>query len=155
MFLTGIMIPMQATLLPLMVMFKNAHILNTYFSLILPYIAFQTPIAVFILPGFMRSIPHEIEESAHIDGASIYRIFRSVTLPISILPIMTVCILTFINIWNECITAATFISSEKLNTLVSQCSVNYSNISAFLVMGALPVIIIFWSVRKDYGSGSS
>jgi raffinose/stachyose/melibiose transport system permease protein len=85
----------------------------------------------------MRSIPHEIEESAHIDGASIYRIFRTVILPISIPPIMTVCILVFINIWNEYImAAATFISSEKLYTLVSQCSVNYGNIGAFLVMVA-------------------
>ncbi|MGV6935329.1 sugar ABC transporter permease [Paenibacillus polymyxa] len=160
MFLIGMMIPMQATLLPLMVMFKNVHILNTYFSLILPYIAFQTPIAVFILSGFMRSIPHEIEESAYIDGASIYRIFRSVILPISIPPTMTVCILTFINIWNEYIMAATFISSEKLKTLpfgvytfVSQYSVNYGNIGAFLVMGALPVIIIYFVLSENITKG--
>ncbi|MDQ0049032.1 raffinose/stachyose/melibiose transport system permease protein [Paenibacillus polymyxa] len=160
MFLIGMMIPMQATLLPLMVMFKNVHILNTYFSLILPYIAFQTPIAVFILSGFMRSIPHEIEESAYIDGASIYRIFRSVILPISTPPTMTVCILTFINIWNEYIMAATFISSEKLKTLpfgvytfVSQYSVNYGNIGAFLVMGALPVIIIYFVLSENITKG--
>ncbi|MGO4374469.1 carbohydrate ABC transporter permease, partial [Paenibacillus sp. MCAF20] len=68
-FLIGMMIPMQATLLPLMLIFKNIHILNTHASIILPYIAFQTPIAVFILSGFMRTIPHEIEESAVVDGA--------------------------------------------------------------------------------------
>ncbi|WP_025718035.1 carbohydrate ABC transporter permease [Paenibacillus sp. 1-18] len=159
-FLIGMMIPLQATLLPLMVMFKNVHILNTYFALILPYIAFQIPIAVFILSGFMRSIPHEIEESAYIDGASIYRIFRSVILPISIPPIMTVCILTFINIWNEYIMAATFISSEKLKTLpfgvytfVSQYFVNYGNIGAFLVMGALPVIIIYFVLSEKITKG--
>lgn len=83
-FLMGMMIPMQATLLPLMIIFKNMHILNTHLSLILPYIAFSTPIAVFILSGFMRDIPHEIEESAFIDGASVYRIFRSIILPVSI-----------------------------------------------------------------------
>lgn len=116
-FLMGMMIPMQATLLPLMVIFKNMGILNTHLSLILPYIAFSTPISVFILSGFMKSIPHEIEESAYIDGASIYRIFRSVILPVSVPPMMTVCILTFITIWNEYILAATFISSERLKTL--------------------------------------
>ncbi|MEK4515907.1 carbohydrate ABC transporter permease [Paenibacillus sp. FSL H8-0122] len=159
-FLMGMMIPMQATLLPLMIIFKNMTILNTHLSLILPYIAFSTPIAVFILSGFMRAIPHEIEESAFIDGASVYRIFRSIILPVSVPPVMTVCILTFINIWNEYILAATFISSEKLKTLpfgvytfVSQYSVNYGNIGAFLVMGALPVILIYFFLSNQITKG--
>ncbi len=159
-FLMGMMIPMQATLLPLMIIFKNIHVLNTHWSLILPYIAFSTPIAVFILSGFMRDIPHEIEESAFIDGASVYRIFTSIILPVSIPPVMTVCILTFINIWNEYILAATFISAEKLKTLpfgvytfVSQYSVNYGNIGAFLVMGALPVILIYFFLSNRITKG--
>ncbi|KGE16980.1 carbohydrate ABC transporter permease [Paenibacillus wynnii] len=159
-FLMGMMIPMQATLLPLMIIFKNMHILNTHWSLILPYIAFSTPVSVFILSGFMKAIPHEIEESAFIDGASIYRIFRSIILPVSVPPMMTVCILTFINIWNEYILAATFISSEKLKTLpfgvytfVSQYSVNYGAIGAFLVMGALPVILIYFFLSNQITKG--
>jgi len=159
-FLMGMMIPMQATLLPLMIIFKNMHILNTHWSLILPYVAFQTPIAVFILSGFMKGIPHEIEESAFMDGASVYRIFRSIILPVSVPPMMTVCILTFINIWNEYILAATFISSEKLKTLpfgvytfVSQYSVNYGAIGAFLVMGALPVILIYFFLSNQITKG--
>lgn len=159
-FLLGMMIPMQATLLPLMIIFKHAHILNTHLSLILPYIAFQIPIAVFIQSGFMRGIPHEIEESAFVDGASIYRIFRSIILPISAPPMMTVSILTFINIWNEYIMAATFISSEKLKTLpfgiysfVSQYSVNYGDIGAFLIMGALPVLLIYFFLSERITKG--
>ncbi|CAM2862850.1 carbohydrate ABC transporter permease [Paenibacillus sediminis] len=181
-FLLGMMIPLQATLLPLMFIFKNIpsvlgldnfhfhfyfinihfawKIINTHLSLILPYIAFQTPIAVFILNGFMRSIPHEIEESAYMDGASVYRIFRSIIIPISVPPVMTVCILTFINIWNEYILAATFISSEKLKTLpfgvysfVSQYSVNYGDIGAFLVLGALPVIVIYFLLSEKITKG--
>lgn len=159
-FLIGMMIPLQATLLPLMIIFKNMGILNTHLSIILPYIAFQTPIAVFILSGFMRSIPNEVEESAIMDGASVIRIFRSIILPISVPPMMTVCILTFINIWNEYILAATFISSERLKTLpfgvnsfVSQYSVNYGAIGAFLVLGALPVIIIYFLLADKITKG--
>lgn len=159
-FLIGMMIPMQATLLPLMIMFKHAHILNSHWALILPYIAFQTPIAVFILSGFMRSIPHEIEESAVVDGAGIFRIFRSIIVPISVPPMMTVCILTFINVWNEYILAATFVSKEALKTLpfgvnsfVSQYSVNYGAIGAFLVLGALPVIIIYFLMADKITKG--
>ncbi|CAH1212495.1 Diacetylchitobiose uptake system permease protein NgcG [Paenibacillus plantiphilus] len=159
-FLVGMMIPMQATLLPLMIIFKNINILNTHLSIILPYIAFQTPIAVFILSGFMRSIPHEIEESAVVDGAGVFRIFRSIILPVSVPPMMTVCILTFINIWNEYIMASTFISSESLKTLpfgvysfVSQYSVNYGAIGAFLVLGALPVVIVYFLLADKITKG--
>lgn len=159
-FLVGMMIPMQATLLPLMIIFKHMTILNTHLSIILPYIAFQTPIAVFILSGFMKTIPHEIEESAVVDGAGIFRIFSGIILPISIPPMMTVCILTFINIWNEYIMAATFISSERLKTLpfgvysfVSQYSVNYGAIGAFLVLGALPVIIVYFLLADKITKG--
>ncbi|AIQ62053.1 sugar ABC transporter permease [Paenibacillus stellifer] len=159
-FLMGMMIPMQATLLPLMIIFKHLHILNTHLSLILPYIAFSTPISVFILSGFMKGIPHEIEESAFIDGASVYRIFRSIIMPVSVPPMMTVCILTFISIWNEYILAATFISSERLKTLpfgiytfVSQYSVNYGDIGAFLIMGALPVILIYFFLSNQITKG--
>ncbi|WP_027091384.1 carbohydrate ABC transporter permease [Cohnella thermotolerans] len=159
-FLVGMMIPMQATLLPLMKIFKFIDILNTHGALILPYIAFQMPIAVFILSGFIKSIPTEMEESAFIDGASVYRIFRSIILPISIPPVMTVCILTFITIWNEYIMAATFISSESLKTLpfgvysfVSQYSVNYGDIGAFMVMGAAPVILIYFILSDKITKG--
>ncbi|MFC5529027.1 carbohydrate ABC transporter permease [Cohnella yongneupensis] len=159
-FLIGLMIPLQATLLPLMVVFKNMHLLDTRWALILPYIAFSTPIAVFLLSGFMKAIPHEIEESAVIDGASVYRIFRSIIIPISIPPVMTVCILTFINIWNEYILAATFISSTDLKTLpfgvysfVSQYQVNYGNIGAFLVMGAAPVILLYFILSEKITKG--
>jgi len=164
-FLMGMMIPVQATLLPIMMIFKNIHIgshglMGTRWSIILPYIAYQTPIAVFILSGFMRTIPLEIEESAHMDGASVFRTFRSIILPISVPPIVTVCILTFINIWNEYILAATFISSAKYKTLpfgvnsfVSQYSSNYGAIGAYLVLGALPVIIMYFILSERITKG--
>ena len=108
----------------------------------------------------MRTIPTEIEESAYMDGAATLRIFWSVILPISVPPIMTVCILSFINIWNEYILAATFISSESLKTLpfgiysfVSQYSVNFGDIGAFLVMGALPVLLIYFILSERITSG--
>lgn len=159
-FLVGMMIPMQGTLLPLMIIFKHLGILNTHLSLILPYMAFQTPIAVFIISGFMRSIPHEIEESAIVDGSGIFRIYWNIALKISVPPIMTVCILTFINIWNEYILAATFVTAERLKTLpfgvysfVSQYSVNYGGIGAFLVLGALPVILIYFLLAEKITKG--
>jgi raffinose/stachyose/melibiose transport system permease protein len=159
-FLLGMMIPLQSTLLPLMIMFKHIDILNTRWSIILPYIAFQIPIAVFILSGFFQTFPNEIEESAIVDGAGVMRIFASIILPVSVPPVMTVFILTFINIWNEYVLAATFISSERLKTLpfgvysfVSQYSVNYGAIGAFLVLGALPVVVIYFLLAEKITKG--
>lgn len=159
-FMIGIMIPIQSTLLPLMIIFKNMDILNTHLSIIIPYVAFSIPIAVFILSGFLRGIPHEIEESAMIDGASIYRTFISIILPITVPPIMTVTILTFISIWNEYIIAATFLSSDSLKTLpfglnsfVGQYTANYGSIGAFLVLGALPVIIVYFILSEKITKG--
>lgn len=162
-FLIGIMIPIQSTLLPLMIIFKNMGsdgILNTHASIIIPYVAFSLPIAVFILSGFMKSIPTEIEESAMIDGANIYRIFFGIILPIIVPPIMTVTILTFISIWNEYIIAATFLSADSLKTLpfginsfVGQYTANYGAIGAFLVLGALPVIIVYFILSDKITKG--
>ncbi|GGF95923.1 carbohydrate ABC transporter permease [Paenibacillus abyssi] len=159
-FMIGIMIPIQSTLLPLMVIFKNMSILNTHLSIIIPYVAFSIPIAVFILSGFLRGIPHEIEESAMIDGASIYRTFAFIILPITVPPIMTVTILTFISIWNEFIIAATFLSAEGLKTLpfglnsfIGQYTANYGAIGAFLVLGALPVIIVYFILSEKITKG--
>jgi raffinose/stachyose/melibiose transport system permease protein len=159
-FLLGLMIPLQATLLPLMLIFKNLHILNTRLALILPYIAFSTPISVFILNGFLKSVPREMEESALMDGAGVFRTFCSIILPLMVPPIMTVCILTFISNWNEYILASTFISSPSLKTLpfgvygfVSQYQTNYGAIGAFLVMGAAPVVVLYFALSQKIAKG--
>ncbi|TCZ73215.1 carbohydrate ABC transporter permease [Paenibacillus albiflavus] len=159
-FMIGIMIPIQSTLLPLMIIFKNMTILNTYLSLIIPYVAFAIPLAIFILSSFMKSIPHEIEESAIMDGASVYRVFSNVVMPITIPPIVTVCILTFISTWNEYIMAATFVTAERFKTLpfgvysfFSQYSTNYGAIGAYLVLGALPVLMIYFTLSQKITAG--
>ena len=94
------------------------------------------------------------------DGASALGIFSNITIPVSLPPMMTVCILTFISIWNEYILAATFISSQGLKTLpfgvytfVSQFNVNYGAIGAYLVLGALPVIMIYFLLADKITKG--
>lgn len=149
-FLAGMMLPMQSALLPLNLMFKNLHLLDTRWSLIFTYSAFSMPISVLILTNFMRSIPRELEEAAIIDGAGPIRLFTSIIFPISRPAMMTVSILAFISAWNEYIIAATFISSKSLKTLpfgaysfVSQYAVNYGAIGAYLILAALPMILIY------------
>ncbi len=76
MFLLGLMIPMQATLLPLFLFLRASGAYNTYWALILPYIGFAIPMAMYIFVGFLQTIPREMEESAFIDGANIFQIFQ-------------------------------------------------------------------------------
>jgi raffinose/stachyose/melibiose transport system permease protein len=159
-FLIGIMIPHQSILLPLLLILKRAGILNTHLALILPYIGFAIPVAIFILATFFRSIPHEIEESAIVDGASIMRLFTSIIIPISTPPITTVTILTFVAVWNEYIMAATFISAKALKTLpfgvfsfVGQYSTNYGAMGAFLVLAALPVMLFYFLMAQKITKG--
>lgn len=159
-FMMGIMIPQQSVLLPLLIILKNIKLLDTYAALIFPYVAFAIPVCVFILTGFLRSIPHEIEESAFMDGASVPRMFVSIILPIAMPPITTATILTFISVWNEYIKAATFITSSSLKTLpfgvysfISEFSTNYGTMGAFLVMAALPVVLFYFVMAQKITSG--
>src|SRR6056297_2249138 len=118
-FLLGMMIPLHATLLPLFLIFSKINLLNTYWCLILPYVGFGLPIAIFILVGFMKNIPLAMEESAFIDGASIYRSFFLIILPIVKPAMATVAIFTFLGSWNELMFAITFISKQVQNSLTT------------------------------------
>jgi raffinose/stachyose/melibiose transport system permease protein len=155
-FLLGMMIPIHATLLPLFIIFKNLRLLNTYWCLILPYTGFALPIAIFILSGFMKAIPLEMEESSFMDGASVFRSFFSIILPIVRPAMATVAILTFLSAWNELMFAITFISKAQYSTLtvglqsmVGQYSTAWGPIGAGLVIGTVPTIIIYAIMSKQ------
>ncbi|NRF93770.1 carbohydrate ABC transporter permease [Paenibacillus frigoriresistens] len=148
--LLGIMIPIHATLLPNFAIFKMLGITNSYWGLILPYTAVSVPLSTFILTGFMRSIPAAIEESAVMDGCSIYRIVFQIILPLTMPAVVTVAVTTFLNCWNEFIMASTFISKDSLKTLpfsvmnfAGQYSSDYGSQFAVMVLTSVPAIIIY------------
>ena len=99
-FLTALMIPPIFTMLPNFILIKNLGLINTFPGLILPYF-FMTPFAIFFLRQFFLGISKEIEEAAKLDGAGHWRIFFRIILPMSSAPIITLFILTFINMWND------------------------------------------------------
>lgn len=149
-FLIGLMVPIHATLLPLFVILRNMHMLNTYWSLIIPYVAFALPMGIFILTGFLNSIPRELEEAACIDGCSIYKIFGKIIIPLLRPALATVAIFTYMNTWNELMFANTFINSEKLKTLTvgimslaGQHTTDWGPIGAGLVIATIPTLLIY------------
>lgn len=148
--LLGMMVPIHAALLPLFMVLSKLKLLNSYWALIIPYVAFGLPMAVFILTGFLKGIPREMEESATIDGCNIYQIFFSIILPLIRPAIATVSIFTYLSSWNELMFAVTFISKKEFKTLtvgimgmVGSYVTRWGPIGAGLMIATLPTILIY------------
>ncbi len=99
-FLTALMVPPIFTVLPNFILIRNLGLVNTMAGMVLPYVL-MTPFAIFFLRQFFLGINREVEEAAKLDGAGHFRIFFRIILPMSVPPITTLAILTFINMWNE------------------------------------------------------
>ena len=116
-FLLGMMIPVYAMVVPLFSMFNKMGLLNTHLAIIIPHIGIAFPMAIFIMTGFMGSLPKEMEEAAVMDGCNIYQIFFKIIMPISKSSIVTVAVVTFINIWNDLLLPQIFLTDSSKMTL--------------------------------------
>lgn len=148
--LLGLMVPIHAALLPLFMVLKHIHLLNTYFALIIPYVAFGLPMAVYIVASFLSSLPRELEEAAAIDGCGTIRIFGTVIFPLVKPALATVSIFTYISSWNELMFAVTFVSKQQYKTLtvgimsmVGTYTTKWGQIGAGLVIATIPTIVIY------------
>ncbi len=158
--LLGMMIPIHATLLPNFFTFRIVGILDTYLGLIIPYVARSMPIGVFLMTGFLASIPKSLEESAVIDGAGIYTIIYKIIFPLTKPAIVTISVITFINSWNEFIMALTYLSTDNLRTLpfsvmnfAGQYSSDYSKQFAVMALSALPAFVIYIILNEQITKG--
>ncbi len=154
--LLGMMVPIHAALLPLFMVLKKTHLYNSYFALIIPYVAFGLPMGVYIISSFLTSIPRELEEAAAIDGCGIYRIFGSIMVPLVKPAIATVAIFTYISSWNELMFAVTFISKKEFKTItvgimsmVGGYTIRWGEIGAGLVIATIPTIIIYMLLSEN------
>ncbi|OPJ59863.1 carbohydrate ABC transporter permease [Clostridium oryzae] len=161
----GLMIPIHAALLPVFIMMRKLKLLDTDWSLILPYTAFAIPMAIMIFAGFLGSIPRDLEEAACIDGCSIYGAFFKIILPLLRPAIATAAIFTFIQAWNELMFAVVFISNDKAKTLTvgiqamaGQYLTSWGPIGAALVVATIPTLIIYMllnnQVQKSLTAGA-
>ena len=155
-FSLGIMIPVQATLLPLFQGLDRLGIRGGYLGLMLPYITFAMPMTVMILGGFFKALPREIEEAACIDGCNIFNMFFKIILPMIRPGIATSCIFAFLNTWNELLFANTFVDDAKYKTLpvgimsfVGEHSTNWGIIGAGIVIATWPTVLIYLLLSKQ------
>lgn len=159
-FMLGMMIPVYATIVPLFSIFNGMGILNTHQAVIIPHVAFSFPMTIFILTGFLGTLPGEIEEAAVMDGCSIYRIFFQIIMPISKSSIVTVAVVVFINIWNDLLLPQIFLTDQSKMTLPvglsefqGQYSTDYTSMIAAVVITIIPSIIVYILLHKNIMEG--
>lgn len=159
-FLLGMLVPIHATLIPIFLIMQKLNLIDTYLSLILPYTAFHLSLTVFILEGFMRGFPKDMEESGIMDGAGIFRIFWSIILPLTRPAMATVIILNFIYNWNEYLFALVLITSNSLKTLplglanfVGLETANYTLQMAALTIAFIPIVVLYLMLQKQLVTG--
>lgn len=149
-FSLGFLIPGLAILMPIYTMTAKAGLLYHPIALVILYPAFNLPLTMILLSGFMRKLPRELEESAVIDGGNIFQIIYYLFLPICIPGIVTVLVLNFINIWNEYLFALILMDSNNRTIQLAlallranQRSIDYGLIAAGVLISMIPVYIVF------------
>ncbi|MCY9660679.1 carbohydrate ABC transporter permease [Paenibacillus chondroitinus] len=146
----GMFIPIQVIIIPLAIIVKDFHLTNTYGALLIPYIAFGLPFASMVFYGFLRGIPQELEESACMDGASIYLTFFRIMLPILTPAVATIVILQFMGTWNEFFLASILITKEELMTLPIGLiyfqglhATDWGGMGAVMTIASLPMVVLY------------
>jgi raffinose/stachyose/melibiose transport system permease protein len=159
-FLLGMIIPAQLTILPQVLLEKNLGLINTYAGLILPYVGIHMPFATFVLASFARTLPGELHDAALIDGANEWQAFARIMLPLLRPAVATVAILNSVSIWNDFFFP--LIVSPKLPMLqvavyglVGQYSTNWGQIFAGVVLSALPLVIAYLMLTRQFIAGLS
>ncbi len=149
-FISLMIIPFQVLMLPLYIFFAKIHLINTRIALIIIYTAVVIPFALYFLTVSFRTIPDEILEAAKLDGASYFRIYWSIILPIEKSVILTLFILDYVWLWNELILAIIFLQSDEIKTMTAGVATilgRYMNNQPLLLTGlllsAIPTIIIY------------
>ncbi len=148
--LLGLMIPMHAALLPLLNILQGIGLIKTHWGLIIPYTAFNIPMTILIISGFITGIPEEMEEAACIDGSGIYRTAFTIILPMLVPAMVTAAIFVFLQVWNELLMASVFVSSDEVRTLTvgvqqmyGQYQTDWGPIGAALFIATLPTLILY------------
>jgi len=154
-----LMIPGMVTLVPLFVLVSNLGMVNTYWGLILPFLA--GPFGVFLMRQFISSLPDELIDAARVDGAGELRIFARVVLPLCKPALATLGILTFLASWNNFLWPLVVASTEDKYTLpvalalysVGQNQTQYGLLLAGAVVVVVPVIVVFLALQRHFVQG--
>lgn len=159
-FLSGLMLPLRLAIIPLFIQLKYLGLVDSLIGLICIYTAMSLPATVFILTGFLRTLPKDLEDSARIDGASELRIMIQIMVPLITPALVIAGIYNAVPIWNDFFFPLIFIQSPEWKTLAQgltaffgEYSINYGVLYAGLTLAALPMIVIFIVQSRRFIAG--
>ena len=159
-FLSGLMLPLRLAIIPLFIQLKYLGLIDSLLGLIFIYTAMSLPATVFILTGFLRSLPKELEDSARMDGASELRIMLDIMVPLVSPALVIAGIYSAVPIWNDFFFPLIFIQSPEwktlaqgLTTFFGEYRINYGVLYAGLSLASLPMIFIFIVQSRRFIAG--
>ena len=156
----GLLFPAATAILPLFIKVRDLGLLDTYFGVALPQVAFGLAMSILLLRRFFKDLPHELLEAALVDGCSYINFFRYVTLPLSRPILATVGTIAFVNSWNSYLMPLVMLNSDNLypwplGIMIYQgeYSSEWHLILAFITLTILPTIILFIFAQKHIVAG--
>jgi multiple sugar transport system permease protein len=151
------MFPAVIFLVPLFILMRLLGLVNTHGSLILTYLTFGLPLAIWLLKGFYDNIPYQLEQAARIDGATRFQAFLLIVMPLSTPGIIATAIYSFIGAWNEYIFAYTFLNRNEQLTLpvgiqrfFSENTTDFPGLMAASFIMSLPVVVLFLLLQRYF-----
>lgn len=154
------MFPQISIVSPLYLLLRELRLINTYGGLILPYLTFAMPLTVWLLVGFFRQLPRELEEAALVDGARRLRVFWEIILPLAWPGLATTAIITFVDCWNEFLFALSFTLGPERHTVPvaialfrGQYQVPWGQILAAATVATAPVALLVLVFQRRIVTG--
>ena len=160
--ITTMIVPVQIILVPLLPWFRTLHLtgdVTQYLGIVLVHVAFGAGWAIFMLGGFMAEVPEEILEAARIDGASHYRVFRNVMLPLTLPGIASFALIDFVFVWNDLLLGLTLLDRDHQPLTVGLANLQAPHlsqedlVSAGSIMAILPPLLLFALLNRYYVRG--
>lgn len=158
-FMVQKMYPAIVTAIPVYLVMRTLHLIDTRTALIIMNTSFNLPLVIWLMMGFFEQIPYELEESAMLDGCSFYRRFFSIVFPLTKPGIIASAILAFVGAWNEFLFAV-ILSINKAKTLpvviagfITDRGLAWGPMAVTALITLIPVLILVWILQKDFVQG--
>jgi len=155
-----LVVPIQMTLIPVLRLYTNLHLVSTFPGIWLAHTAYGLPLAVFLLRNFFGSLPRELIESAHLDGASNMRVFLRIIIPLSVPALASLAIFQFLWVWNDLLIALVYLQTPNLapmtvtiNNLVSSFGTSWQLLTAAAFISMMLPLLIFFSLQRYFVEG--
>lgn len=160
MFIIGLMVPYQIAIIPLYLTVANFKLTNNLIGLMIVYVVYGLPFSVFVMEGFFRQVPKEIEESAIVDGCNIVQTYAKIIMPLSKSVIVSVVIFMLVWVWNDMFYPLVFIKSNGLKTLSlgiigfkGEFNSDYTTLFAGVVLVSIPIATVYLMLQKQFVQG--